>query len=91
MLLNVDACWLQLLKTFLPEMSLQDLLKCNVDPDNINFDIPNFYRQVLCAWFQLKQNLKVLWKLQETLYVCILCILFPTYNMIEHTFQYNIT
>ena len=58
MCLNDNACWLQLFKTFIPEMKIQDLLKCHINSDNITHDMPLFYRQVLCAWFDLKDEPK---------------------------------
>jgi len=55
-LLNDKDNWVQYLKTYLPDISLKQFLKCNFDPDDLPFDIPMFYRQVLHAWFALKKQ-----------------------------------
>ena len=53
---NPDASWLQFLYQYLPDMSLSDLLKCSVNPEELSQEIPMFYRQILYAWYQLKQK-----------------------------------
>ena len=53
---NTDACWLQLLKSHLPGMTLCDLLKCSTDADEIAPEIPTFYRQILQSWYCLKKD-----------------------------------
>ena len=35
-------------------MTLEDYLKCNIDPDNMPNDLPTFYHEVFIAWFSLK-------------------------------------
>lgn len=44
------------LKTFLPRMELNDFLKCDYNPYSLPIDIPNFYRQILHAWFGFKKR-----------------------------------
>ena len=39
------------LMMYLPSMTLEDFIRCDVDPNNISLDMPAFYRQVLYAWF----------------------------------------
>ena len=49
---NKTASWMQLLYTFLPQMYITDILKCTLDPNCLGEEIPNFYRQILYAWFE---------------------------------------
>ena len=49
---NSNAAWMQLLLTFLPEMNFQHILKASIDPARLADYIPNFYRQILWAWFE---------------------------------------
>ena len=58
MCFNDNACWLELFKTVIPEIRIQDLLKCHINSDDITQEMPLFYRQVLCAWFDLKEEPK---------------------------------
>ena len=51
---NEKHITVQLLKEFLPEMDLKDFLNCDYDPLMLPYNIPNFYRQVLFAWFEYK-------------------------------------
>jgi hypothetical protein len=44
-----DSSWTQFIFTFLPQMTIEDLLRCSIDPCDITADIPNFYRQILVA------------------------------------------
>ena len=44
----------QYLQEFLDGMTVSDLLMCNMDPEEIPFTVPFFYRQSLHAWFTLK-------------------------------------
>ena len=39
------------LSEFIPNIALNDMLQCSIHPDDLSFDIPSFYRQVLHAWF----------------------------------------
>ena len=50
---NNTASWMQLLHTFLPQMHIIDILKCSIEPDELAEEIPTFYRQVLCAWYEI--------------------------------------
>ena len=49
---------MQLFSSELPEMHIQDILKCTIDPRELSFDIPAFYRQVLLGWYEIKANPK---------------------------------
>ena len=42
------------LQQFLKNITLSDLLICSMDPEEIPFEFPAFYRQVLHAWFTVK-------------------------------------
>ena len=42
------------LKQFICSMAIPELLMCNMDPEEIPPHIPFFYRQVLYAWFSIK-------------------------------------
>jgi len=42
------------LQQFLKTITISDLLICTMDPEEIPFEFPAFYRQVLHAWFTLK-------------------------------------
>ena len=55
-MLNEDENWIQYLKTFLPNISIKQLLKCNVKPDDLLQEIPTFYRQIFQAWFSLHKE-----------------------------------
>ena len=55
MLENCNAAWMQLLYTVLPSINIKHLLKCLIDPNDLSNDIPNFYRQILYAWYQLSE------------------------------------
>ena len=55
---NPKAAWMQLFSSELPEMHIQDILKCTIDPKELSFDIPAFYRQVLLGWYEIKTNPK---------------------------------
>ena len=44
---------MQLLYKSLPDMKLPHLLKCSVEPILLANNIPNFYRQILHAWYEL--------------------------------------
>ena len=37
-------------------MKLQDYLKCNINPNNLSKKLPDFYKEVLQAWFSLKSE-----------------------------------
>ena len=52
---NKDACWLQYLYQYIPSMSIVDLLKCAINPNDLREEIPFFYRQILYSWFELKR------------------------------------
>ena len=56
MVLNENAGWLELLKTYMPEMPVRHLLKCNIDPNELSDGLPAFYRQVLYAWYSQNQS-----------------------------------
>ena len=43
------------LKMFSPPMSIDDLLQCSFNPDELSCRIPQFYRQTLHAWFTIKE------------------------------------
>ena len=51
---NEKHITVQHLKQFLPEMDLNDFLNCDYDHLMLPHNIPNFYRQVLFAWFEYK-------------------------------------
>ena len=55
-LLNDEDNWVQYIKSYLPDISLKHFLKCNFNPNDLPSYIPEFYRQVLHAWFTLKIN-----------------------------------
>ena len=48
-----NAAWLQLLYSILPEMDINSILKCTIDPKRLGDELPNFYKQILYAWFEL--------------------------------------
>ena len=56
MIENKDAAWMQLLYNFLPDMSIKHILKCSIDPRRLAEYIPDFYRQILYAWFDLNTD-----------------------------------
>ena len=37
-------------------MKLYDYLKCNINPNNLSKKLPDFYKEVLQAWFSLKSE-----------------------------------
>ena len=47
---------MQLLMTYLPKIEINDLLKCTINPTQLSTDLPQFYRQVLFAWYDCKLN-----------------------------------
>ena len=53
---NPQTAWLQYLYQSLPPMSIADLIKCSVKPEDLASNIPNFYRQILHAWYELKKE-----------------------------------
>ena len=53
-LLDIDQPSSQYLMLYVDAMTLYDLLNCSMDPKEIPADIPEFYRQVLHAWFNYK-------------------------------------
>ena len=55
---NLQASWMQLLCTTLPEMKLTDMLKCSINPNDIAVDIPTFYKQILADWYEIKASPK---------------------------------
>ena len=55
-LLQFDSRNRQYLETFLPKLTLCDFLKCNYNPEDLPYDIPQFYLQILYAWFALKNE-----------------------------------
>ena len=55
-MLNYNDNWIQYLQTFLPSMKINQLLKCFIDPNDLAYNIPEFYRQVLHAWFALHKE-----------------------------------
>ena len=52
MIRNQDAAWMQLLYTFLPDMNIKHILKCSLDPQRLAEYIPDFYRQIMYAWYE---------------------------------------
>ena len=54
LLKNPNHIIIKLLKPFIPKIHFSDYIKCNYDPSCLPLDIPNFYRQVFFAWFELK-------------------------------------
>ncbi len=58
MIENKDAAWMQLLYTLLPNMNIKHILKCSIDPKRLAEYIPDFYRQILYAWFDLNTEPK---------------------------------
>lgn len=44
------------LSQFLPCMDMADFFKCSIKPQDLPDMIPEFYRQVLYAWFDLKEE-----------------------------------
>ena len=48
------------------EMKMIDFLKCNIDSNEISLNIPEFYREVLHAWFCLKKEPKTVQDIQRT-------------------------
>ena len=58
MLMNESAAWLELLQVNLPDMLFTDLLRCNIDSEDLSETIPTFYIQVLYAWYSLHDETK---------------------------------
>lgn len=50
---NQTASWMQLLHTFLPQIYINDVIKCTLEPNCLDESIPSFYRQILFAWFDI--------------------------------------
>jgi exonuclease III len=50
---NPNATWMEFLYTTLPDMDVKHLLRCSVDPKLLANNIPNFYRQILYAWYEM--------------------------------------
>ena len=56
MVQNKHASWMQLLYLYLPNMDLGHILKCSIDTQCIAEYIPEFYRQILFAWYECMGN-----------------------------------
>ena len=54
-LLNKETMPFKFLSTFI-NIKFEHYLKCNVDPLAISQNMPNFYKEVLSAWFSLKKK-----------------------------------
>ena len=48
------------------EMEMINFLKCNIDSDDISVNIPEFYREILHAWFCLKKEPETAQEIQRT-------------------------
>ena len=46
----------QYLSMFIPKIKINHFVKCNYDPKDLPQGIPNFYHQILFAWFSFKRD-----------------------------------
>ena len=49
-------------------MDLKDYLKCNIEATDLPDELPMFYKEILSAWFAIKQSQKPLTKRKEKSY-----------------------
>ena len=54
-LLDIRSSNLSYLQMFLPDITFDYFIKCNYNHEDLPVEIPTFYRQILYAWFVLKQ------------------------------------
>ena len=52
---NIDAIPSKTIQQFM-KMELYDYLKCTIDPINLPDSMPQFYKEILTYWFELKQQ-----------------------------------
>ena len=70
LLANQETAPCQYLMQMLPDMKFSDFLKSSFDPRHIPDYIPEFYRQILFAWFDLKQAPKSIIDVQREVIWC---------------------
>jgi len=51
-----DLHFMSYLESFLSEMQIEDILKLSVNPESLADEIPLFYKQVLHAWYTIKDE-----------------------------------
>jgi len=52
---NIDAIPSKTIQQFI-KMDISDYLKCTLDPLNLPNSMPQFYKEILISWFELKQQ-----------------------------------
>ena len=50
-----DNSFISYIEEYLPPLSINEVLKISLNPDSLSATMPGFYRQVLHAWYQMKE------------------------------------